>query len=40
MIKKCLDCQKTFGREMEQGKCPFCKSVNIKPHDKKVNRPY
>jgi len=36
MVKKCLDCGRTFGRQFESGKCPFCKSEKIKVHDTKV----
>lgn len=27
-IRKCLNCFKTYGREFEKGKCPFCGSFN------------
>jgi Zn finger protein HypA/HybF involved in hydrogenase expression len=38
MIKKCLECLKTFGREIEKNKCPFCKSNNITIHNRKVKK--
>jgi Zn finger protein HypA/HybF involved in hydrogenase expression len=31
VIRKCMDCNKSYGREFEEGKCPFCNSTNNLP---------